>query len=136
MSDRTTPGPNGDRIVLLEYARTHRAALVLKPNRSYGDEGVEVGATVDQATWDRLLDTALADEDRWVIQSKVVLPVQEYPVPGPDGQIHLEPFYVVIGFVPSRYGVGLVARASQQQVVNVAQHGGECGVMVSASAVG
>lgn len=104
MSDRTTPGPNGDRIVLLEYARTHRAALVLKPNRSYGGGGVEVGATVDQATWDRLLDTALADEDRWVIQSKVVLPVQEYPVPGPDGQIHLEPFYVVIGFVPSRYG--------------------------------
>lgn len=54
---------------------------------------------------------------------------------GPDGQVYQAPFYVVTGFVPSRYGVGLVARASQQQVVNVAQHGGECGVMVSASAV-
>ncbi len=135
VSDRKTQDANGDRIELLDYARKNRATLVLKPNRSYGGDGVEVGASVDQATWDRLLDTALADEERWVIQNKVALPVQEYPVLGPDGQIHLEPFYVVMGFVPSRYGVGLVARASQQQVVNVAQHGGECGVMVSASAV-
>ncbi len=136
VSDRKTQDAHGDRVDLLDYARKNRATLVLKPNRSYGGQGVEVGASLDQATWEQLLDTALADEERWVIQAKVALPVQEYPVLGPDGRIHLEPFYVVMGFVPSRYGVGLVARASQQQVVNVAQHGGECGVMVSASAVG
>lgn len=136
VSDRRTVDPAGDRINLLEYARSHRETLVLKPNRSYGGEGVEVGASLDQSTWDQLLDTALADEERWVVQQKVALPVQEFAVLGPNGEIHLEPFYVVMGFVPSRYGVGLVARASQQQVVNVAQHGGECGVMVSASAVG
>ena len=48
-------------------------------------------------------------------------------------QLHVEPFYVVLGFAPSRYGVAMLARASQQQVVNVAQHGGVCAVMVSAS---
>ena len=136
LSDRCTKDANGERIDLADYARIHRETLVLKPNRSYGGEGVAVGASLDQTTWELLLDTALADEQRWVVQTKVALPVQEYPVVGPDGRVHLEPFYVVMGFVPSRYGVGLVARASQQQVVNVAQHGGECGVMVSASAVG
>ena len=50
-------------------------------------------------------------------------------------RLSVEPLYVVIGFAPSRYGVGLVARASQQHVVNVAQHGGMCAVMVSAQAL-
>jgi hypothetical protein len=50
-------------------------------------------------------------------------------------QLHVEPFYIVMGFAPSRYGVALVARASQQTVVNVAQHGGMCAVMVSAKAL-
>jgi hypothetical protein len=40
-----------------------------------------------------------------------------------------------MGFAPTRYGVALVARASQQSVVNVAQHGGMCAAMVSAQAL-
>jgi hypothetical protein len=51
-----------------------------------------------------------------------------------DG-LHVEPFYIVMGFAPSRYGVAVVTRASQKQVVNVAQHGGMCAVMVSAKAI-
>ncbi|MBL8989118.1 MAG: hypothetical protein JNJ80_26300 [Gemmatimonadetes bacterium] len=70
-----------------------------------------------------------------MVQQLVTLPVQEFPVPDADGRVHSEPFYVVMGFVPSRYGLGLVARASQKQVVNVAMHGGECAVMLSASSV-
>jgi hypothetical protein len=40
-----------------------------------------------------------------------------------------------MGFAPSRYGVAMVARASQRPVVNVAQQGGMCAVMVSAKAL-
>ena len=40
-----------------------------------------------------------------------------------------------MGFAPSRYGVALVARASQRYVVNVAQRGGMCAVMMGATAL-
>jgi hypothetical protein len=52
-------------------------------------------------------------------------------VVGQDGGVHPEPFYTVMGFAASQHGVSILARASQKQVVNVAQHGGLCAVMVS-----
>jgi len=58
------------------------------------------------------------------------IPVSEFPVLGPDGKLHVEPFYMVMGFAPSKYGVAVLGRASQKQVVNVAQRGGMCAVMV------
>jgi hypothetical protein len=42
---------------------------------------------------------------------------------------------VVQRLAPNRYGVALMARASQRQVVNVAQHGGICAVMVGATSL-
>jgi hypothetical protein len=44
--------------------------------------------------------------------------------------VHVEPFYTVMGFVPSKYGLAILGRASQKQVVNVAQRGGMVAVMV------
>jgi len=135
VADRRTTDPGGTRVDLLEFVRVDRERLVLKPNRSYGGEGVTVGSVVTESEWDAVLEAAVADEERWVVQQLVTLPVQEFPVLDSAGRVRSEPFYVVMGFVPSRYGVGLVARASQKQVVNVAQHGGECAVMVSTSPV-
>jgi hypothetical protein len=75
---------------------------------------------------------ALADpDDRWVVQQVATIPVREFPVLGADGALHAEPFYTVMGFAGNEAGVAVLARASQKQVVNVAQHGGLCGVMVS-----
>jgi ABC-type lipopolysaccharide export system ATPase subunit len=67
------------------------------------------------------------------VQQLVTIPVREFPVLGPDGAVHSEPFYTVMGFAASDDGIAILARASQKQVVNVAQHGGLCGVMVSRS---
>ena len=79
-------------------------------------------------------DAALADpDDRWVVQQVATIPVREFPVVGPDGAVHVEPFYTVMGFAARDDGVAILARASQKQVVNVAQHGGLCGVLVSHS---
>jgi len=84
-----------------------------------------------------VIEAAVRDtEARWVAQQVAAIPVKEFHVVGADGGVHVEPFYVVLGFAPSRYGVAFIARASQKQVVNVAQHGGECAVMVSSSVVG
>jgi hypothetical protein len=39
-----------------------------------------------------------------------------------------------MGFAASQQGLAILARASQKQVVNVAQHGGLCAVMISHTA--
>jgi hypothetical protein len=135
VSERRTASPAGQRIDLLEYARKEREALVLKPNRSYGGEGVLVGPTTGQSEWESAIHRALTDSDRWVVQQIAPIPVKSFHVLDDSDHLHVEPFYIVMGFAPSRYGVALLTRASQQSVVNVAQHGGMCAVMVSAKAL-
>jgi hypothetical protein len=130
LQHRRTLLPDGRTGDLVEFVRHEREMLVLKPNRAYGGTGVAIGTALDQAGWQAAVDRALADSERWVVQRLISLPVSEFPVIGPDGAIHQEPFYVVLGFAPSRYGISFMARGSQKQVVNVAQRGGMCAVMV------
>ena len=136
VADRRTTSPLGETIDLLEHARAERESLVLKPNRSYGGDGVMVGHSVEQGTWERALDRALAEPNGWVLQQAAPIPVKTFHVlDDATGEVHIEPFYIVMGFASNRYGVAMLARASQQQVVNVAQHGGVCAVMVGAQAM-
>jgi hypothetical protein len=130
LKDRQTTLPEGDLGDLLEYVREERELLVLKPSRSYGGDRVIIGHLEEQATWEREIEQALAGEDDWVVQRLAMLPVHEFPVVGPGGSVHMEPFYTVLGFAPSKYGLSILARVSQKQVVNVAQRGGMCGVLI------
>jgi len=130
LSARQTQLPDGQTGDLLAYARREQETLVLKPNRNFGGEGVTIGHTLSHEEWGAAIDRALADHERWVVQQLASIPVNEFPVVGPDGAVHIEPFYLVMGFAPSKYGVAILGRASQKQVVNVAQRGGMCAVMV------
>jgi hypothetical protein len=130
LSDRQTMLPDGQNNSLLDYVRKDHEALVLKPNRSFGGEGVVIGHLLTRAEWESAVEQALADKERWVVQQLATIPVSEFPVLGPDGKLHVEPFYTVMGFAPTKYGVAILARASQKQVVNVAQRGGMCAVMI------
>src|SRR5262249_10817532 len=89
-----------------------------------------IGAALTRTAWEAEIERALADAERWVVQELASIPVTTFPVLGPDGKLHAEPFHVVLGFAPSRYGLAVLARASQKQVVNVAQRGGMCAVFV------
>jgi hypothetical protein len=130
LSDRATRLPDGQTGALLDYVRREYETLVLKPNRAYGGEGVLIGPALTRAEWESAVERALADGERWVVQQLASIPVMEFPVVAPDGKVHREPFYVVMGFAPSKYGLAILGRASQKQVVNVAQRGGMCAVMV------
>jgi len=130
LGDRQTLLPDGQMGDLLEFVRREQETLVIKPNRAYGGEGVTIGSAVTRADWESALELALADEERWVVQRLASIPVSMFPVVGPDGRIHAEPFHVVMGFSATRDGVAILGRASQKQVVNVAQRGGMCGVMI------
>jgi hypothetical protein len=130
LSERHVLLPNGDWGDLLPYVRREREALVLKPNRAFGGQGVVLGPALTQAEWEAALDQALADKERWVVQQLASIPVSEFPVLGPEGKPHAEPFYTVMGFAATKYGLAILGRASQKQVVNVAQRGGMCAVMI------
>ena len=130
LADRETTLCEGETGDLLAYVRQERELLVLKPSRSYGGDRVIIGHLVDQDEWEQEIDAALAGADDWVVQRLAMLPVHEFPVVAADGRVNIEPFYTVMGFAPSKYGVSIIGRASQKQVVNVAQRGGMCGVLV------
>lgn len=131
LSDRRTTLPAGDTGDLLEFARQSRETLVLKPSRGYGGDGIVIGQTVDSAEWDRALDAALADPELWVVQRLAQMPVLEVPTLAADGTLHPEMYYHVMGFASDSDGLAILARASQRQVVNVAQRGGMAAVMVA-----
>ena len=130
LADRRTTLPHGETGELLDYVRREHDRMVLKPNRSYGGDRVYIGHAMTAAEWDAAIDTALTGGDAWVVQRLASIPVNEFPVVSEDGATHVEPFYTVMGFAPTKYGLGIVGRASQKQVVNVAQRGGMCGVLI------
>ncbi len=130
VAERRTLLPNGETGDLLEYARREPETLVLKPSRGYGGEGVLIGQTVTAAEWERALDAALTDEERWVVQRLAPIPVLEVPTLTAEGTLHPDAFYHVMGFASDAERLAVLARASQRQVVNVAQRGGMCAVML------
>ena len=130
LGERRTVLPHGKSGDLLEYVRHEHEALVLKPNRAYGGQGVVIGHLLSRTDWESAVEQAVRDPERWVVQQLASIPVSEFPVLDAEGKLHVEPFYVVMGFAPTRYGMAILARASQKQVVNVAQRGGMCAVMV------
>lgn len=133
VSFRRTSLPHGDGD-LPEFIRRNREQLVLKPNRGYGGAGIHIGAAVGQGDWERLIDEALqtaSDPHRsWVVQQAANLPVHEFPVVAADGTISDESFYTVYGFAATDHGVGTLCRASQRQVVNIAQRGGLVALLI------
>ncbi len=126
-----TTGPEGWPIDLIEYTRRNRDRLVIKPNRSYGGTGVHIGHTMEQSEWDAAIQTALGDQNPgWVVQKAARIITMEFPVVDNDGAVHMAPFYFVLGFAATKRGLSILGRASQKQVVNIAQRGGMCAILV------
>jgi hypothetical protein len=134
VSDRRTSLPDGEAGSLLEYARREQELLVLKPNRSYGGDRVLIGPSAPSGEWLAALEAAAqagaSGEEQWVVQRLARVPVSEFPVVDHAGQVCIEPFYTVMGLAPTKYGLSILGRASQKLVVNVAQRGGMCAVLI------
>ncbi len=131
LRERRTSRPDGSTGDLVAYVRGERERLVIKPNRSYGGHAIHIGHLTPAADWERVIDAALADPPgTWVVQLATRIPTVEFPVLDADGALRSEPFFVVMGFAPSRDGLAILGRASQKMVVNIAQRGGICAVFV------
>jgi hypothetical protein len=127
--DGRTTDPEGQPIDLLEWVRHNQDILVLKPNRSYGGDRVIIGPSVGKGEWENRIGEALRGE-LFVVQRLAHITVSEFPLIDSEGRVIMEPFYTVVGFAPTKYGLAILGRASQDQVVNVAQGGGAYAVLV------
>lgn len=130
LRDVRTTDPMGELAELLEFTHDNREILVIKPNRSYGGEDVLIGPSTSQSDWDAAIERAVTEPGGWVAQRLAHIPVHEFPVVAEDGSVQITPFYVVYGLAPTKYGLAILGRASQKQVVNVAQRGGVLAVLV------
>lgn len=114
----------GQSVDLLPFVESHRSGLVLKPSHGYGGASVTVGSSVSEARWSEAVQTA-ASQSGWIVQERVEIPEEEFPIFDEDGELHFEslkvntnPFYV--GGAP----VGAVTRISRDDVINVSAGGG------------
>lgn len=130
LRDARTTDPVGELVDLLEFTRANREILVIKPNRAYGGEDVLIGPSTAPGDWDAAIERAVHEPSAWVVQRLARIAVYEFPVLTESGDVTVSPFYVVYGFAPTKYGLAVLGRASQKQVVNVAQRGGMLAVLV------
>jgi hypothetical protein len=119
---RRTAGPDGRRVDLPEYARRHRAALVIKPNVGSSGEGVLLGRETAAARWEARIARALREPGGWVVQARR---------PGDrrrmvylrDGVAYDGPCYASLGLFYAPGDLGLHCRVSRAPIVNVARGG-------------
>jgi hypothetical protein len=130
LSARRTTNELGELIDLVEYIRNDKDHFVIKPNRSYGGDRVLIGPSVSQSEWDEVIEQSLKEPGVWVVQQIAKIPGYEFPVITENQEVATTPFYVVVGLAPTKYGLCILGRASQKQVVNVAQRGGMVAVLV------
>jgi len=76
----------GKEIDLVEYLRTNRQKLVLKPNDDYGGHGITIGWNTDDGGWDEALRNALANGD-YLAQERVPTARETFPALQDNGTI-------------------------------------------------
>jgi uncharacterized circularly permuted ATP-grasp superfamily protein len=113
---------DGRDVDLVPYVIAERARLVLKPAHGYGGQSVVVGEEAGATAWEEAIRAAIGGP--WVVQDRVALPAEEFPVCEGGGlaferfNVNANPFYVEGG------EAGGVSRASRGAVINVSAGGG------------
>jgi hypothetical protein len=122
VAERTTTW-RGAAVDLVRHILDDRERLVLKPNDDYGGKGITLGWTVDDATWEAAVKTALASPH--IVQERVEIPSEAYPS-WVDGRVeYIDRQYDTAPFVTNgEYMEGLLTRLSTAVLLNVTAGGG------------
>ncbi|MEO5761558.1 MAG: hypothetical protein ABIR28_04515 [Vicinamibacteria bacterium] len=130
VEDRRTQR-GGVGIDLVRWIEGHRDACVLKPTHGYGGASVIIGSSVTEPVWRTSVETAL-NERGWIVQERVTIPEEEFPVFDDNGSLRFEslkvntnPFYV------GGAAVGAVTRVSRDPVINVSAGGGSIPTLIA-----
>jgi len=120
----------GQAVDLVPWIEASRSRLVLKPSHGYGGARVTVGSAVEAPAWSQAVEAAVREKG-WIVQERVAIPEENFPVFEADGRLRFEslkvntnPFYVGGGHV------GAVTRVSRSDVINVSAGGGSVPTLV------
>lgn len=108
---------------LLPFIAARRESMVLKPNDEYGGKGIVLGWTVDDASWQRAIETALAEP--YIVQERVDVPSELWPAMV-DGALHIgERMLDTAPFLANGTTVnGCLTRIATDPLLNVTAGGG------------
>jgi hypothetical protein len=113
----------GQDVDLVPYVHQQREHLVLKPNDDYGGRGIFLGWMVDAATWEKAIQTALAEP--YIVQERINLPSEPFPS-YEDGRMHVADR--MLDTAPftfhGAYMDGCLTRISTATLLNVTAGGG------------
>jgi hypothetical protein len=113
----------GSEIDLVPHVIDHRPELVLKPAHGYGGRSVLVGDETTPEAWAAAVQDGLREP--WVVQERVHIPEEVFPLLEEDGEVGLAPLKVNVNpFFVDGADVGAVTRASRSSVINVSAGGG------------
>ncbi len=114
---------SGDAVDLIPFIAANRERMVLKPNDEYGGKGIVLGWTVDDATWQAAIRTALSEPH--IVQERVEVPSELWPA-YTDGGLHLgERMLDTAPFlVDSTVMTGVLTRIATDPLLNVTAGGG------------
>jgi hypothetical protein len=117
----------GEKIGLLQFLRSCRENLVLKPSDEYGGTGVKLGWEATEAEWDETIDKALAaKEGCWITQERIPIRREVFPWIQSDGSVEFRD--VLVDFAPYLYRgkmSGFLTRLSATGLANVTSGGGQ-----------
>src|SRR6266550_2817088 len=114
----------GKEIDLVEYLKTNRQKLVLKPNDDYGGHGITIGWNTDEVGWDEALRNALANGD-YLAQERVPTARETFPALKDDGTIEFAEQLVDLDPLLFNGKVGSAfTRLSFTELANVTSGGG------------
>jgi hypothetical protein len=114
----------GEEIDLLEYIKTHRDRLVLKPNDDYGGHGITIGWNADEDVWHEALQNALANGD-YLVQERVPTAREMFPALKDDGTVEFAEQLVDLDPLLFNGRVGSAfTRLSFTELANVSSGGG------------
>ncbi len=112
------------KVDIVEWTRSNRGKLVLKPNDDYGGHGIFIGWTSSASQWDDAIDFALTNGD-YLVQERVPTSKEIFPMLNPEGEVEmleqlvdLDPF-LFNGQVGSAF-----TRLSTSELANVSSGGG------------
>ena len=113
-----------EQINLVEWTRTNRGKLVLKPNDDYGGHGIYIGWASTVEEWEKAINTALENGD-YLVQERVQTSKELFPMLDAAGNwqmveqlVDLDPL-LYNGLVGSAF-----TRLSSSELANVSSGGG------------
>jgi len=114
---------NGESVDLIAFVSDNRERLVLKPNDEYGGKGIVLGWTVDDATWQTAIKTALSEPH--IVQERVTVPSELWPAYVDGGLQVTERMLDTAPFlVDGTTMTGVLTRIATDPLLNVTAGGG------------